>query len=519
MQAFIPYLVLLGIVVLFFAVCYFVFRESPQKSSGLSESHRERRRQKIRQYAEGTVSAQSLQDESKKEKSPHRMDSSADKIVAVEAPDSIPEANLYSSVSVHEGTPEAMTLVIPPLVEEGVTTVSAAEVKQEVPVNDENTQAIPILSKPINDVDQTAPTTILRRDELSEALANQGLMESNPIVDKDDTIANNATSWKEERQGEECLSIALQPFIHVFGVISDRTREVVSEVTNEALQALGIQKKEEIEALLDNIVVQEALLLMQKSYAANPSSWMKPLAIDAFVDVVTEPKSSTPYLVAYDALKILSHLSLAHVQVLSLVLLLQYSRNTNNYNLEYFRHYVDKYIKPFVSDLPRNLEVYRQLDYLRCTQKETEKLTLAQLLSNSYSFVFNFRGFSKEDLHRVLDGEHLSSRFVVKSINSSLYKLALVDQGMAPQFFRQAHISDARLQNDLLQLMQSKPSAFSGTEARRVMEEISPTLLDLADLFDQSPMATMSLSLLGLYLGKLHVKATIHENFDLSQWF
>lgn len=490
MQALIPYLVLLGIVILFFAVCYLVFRESPQKPSQLSDSHRERRRQKIRQYAEGTVSAKSLQETSQED-----------------------------SQELAESRVE--TAPIAPALEdkkEEVKVEEELESPKQVEVQ-ELTQEIPSLVDHSVSVDQTAPTTVLRRDELAEALAKQELMESNPVTKAAPATAAPISSWKEEGAAQECVSIAMQPFMHVFGVISDRTREVVSEITDEALQALGIRKQEEVEALLDNIVVQEALLLMQKSYAANPSSWMKPLAVDAFVDLVTEPKSSTPYLVAYDALKILSHLSLAHMQVLSLVLLLQYSRNSNNYNLDYFRHYVEKYIEPFVSDLPRNLEVYRQLDYLRCTQKETEKLTLAQLLSNSYSFVFNFRGFSKEDLYRVLDGEHLSSRFVVKSINSSLYKLALVDQGMAPHFFRQAHISNPRLQNDLLQLMQSKPSTFAGTEARRVMEEISPTLLDLADLFDQSPMATMSLTLLGLYLGKLHVKATIHEDFDLSQWF
>ena len=258
---------------------------------------------------------------------------------------------------------------------------------------------------------------------------------------------------------------------------------------------------------------------MQKAYAANPADWMRPIAVEAFVDVVSQPKSSTPYLVAFDALKILSHMTLAHLQVMAIILLLQYSRNSNNYSLEYFRHYVDKYIQPFLSDLPRNAAVFHQLDYLRCSQKESEKINLAQLLSNSYSFVFNFRGFSKDELVHALDGENLDPRFVVKSINSALYKLALVDEGMAPRFFRQAGISDRHVQEDLLGLMKSKPSAFSGAEARRIMEEISPVLLDLSDLFEASPLSALSLTLLGLYLGRAHVKATIHEDFDLSQWF
>ena len=44
------------------------------------------------------------------------------------------------------------------------------------------------------------------------------------------------------------------------------------------------------------------------------------------------------------------------------------------------------------------------LTTLRCTQEEQEPITLCQVLSNSYPFVFNYRGFSKEELFRATDG-------------------------------------------------------------------------------------------------------------------
>ncbi len=246
---------------------------------------------------------------------------------------------------------------------------------------------------------------------------------------------------------------------------------------------------------------------------------MKSAALGAFLDVVQSPKSSTPYLVAFDALRILPHLTLGHFQVMALTLLLQYSRNSNNYGLIHFQHYVEKYIEPFISDLPQNHSFYRQLDYLRCTQEEREPITLAQVLSNSYPLVFNYRGFSKEELFRATDGRGVDPRYVVRSLNSNLYKLALVDESLAPRFFRQTRISDSMVQRDLLALMKSKPTAFRGQEARDIMDDISPVLLDLADVFDKTPMSKISLTLLGLYLGRAHVKATIGEEFDLSHWF
>ena len=325
--------------------------------------------------------------------------------------------------------------------------------------------------------------------------------------------------WARAAHEDKCIELAIAPFVHAFGVLHGDTQYYVEDITREALAALNITKLAEVNALLDNIVIQEALMSMQKAYAATNTKWMKSAALGAFLDVVQSPKSSTPYLVAFDALRVLPHLTLGHFQVMALTLLLQYSRNSNNYGLIHFQHYVEKYIEPFISDLPQNHSFYRQLDYLRCTQEEREPITLAQVLSNSYPFVFNYRGFSKEELFRATDGRGVDPRYVVRSLNSNLYKLALVDESLAPRFFRQTRISDSMVQRDLLALMKSKPTAFRGQEARDIMDDISPVLLDLADVFDKTPMSKISLTLLGLYLGRAHVKATIGEEFDLSHWF
>lgn len=325
--------------------------------------------------------------------------------------------------------------------------------------------------------------------------------------------------WAKAAHEDKCIELAIAPFVYAFGVLHGDTQHYVESITRDALTALNITKLAEVNALLDNIVIQEALMSMQKAYAATNTEWMKSAALGAFLDVVQSPKSSTPYLVAFDALRVLPHLTLGHFQVMALTLLLQYSRNSNNYGLIHFQHYVEKYIEPFISDLPQNNSFYRQLDYLRCTQEEREPITLAQVLSNSYPFVFNYRGFSKEELFRATDGHGVDPRYVVRSLNSNLYKLALVDESLAPRFFRQTRISDSMVQRDLIALMKSKPTAFRGQEARDIMDDISPVLLDLADVFDHTPMSKISLTLLGLYLGRAHVKATIGEEFDLSHWF
>ena len=366
-----------------------------------------------------------------------------------------------------------------------------------------------------DDVQTAEGPSVLDETRLFDASEIEAQLAAASLVDEEVPTGQ----WAKAAHEDKCIELAIAPFVHAFGVLHGDTQYYVEDITRDALAALNITKLAEVNALLDNIVIQEALMSMQKAYAATNTEWMKSAALGAFLDVVESPKSSTPYLVAFDALRILPHLTLGHFQVMALTLLLQYSRNSNNYGLIHFQHYVEKYIEPFISDLPQNHSFYRQLDYLRCTQEEREPITLAQVLSNSYPLVFNYRGFSKEELFRATDGRGVDPRYVVRSLNSNLYKLALVDESLAPRFFRQTRISDSMVQRDLLALMKSKPTAFRGQEARDIMDDISPVLLDLADVFDKTPMSKISLTLLGLYLGRAHVKATIGEEFDLSHWF
>ena len=366
-----------------------------------------------------------------------------------------------------------------------------------------------------DDVQTAEGPSVLDETRLFDASEIEAQLGAASLVDEEVPTGQ----WARAAHEDKCIELAIAPFVHAFGVLHGDTQYYVEDITRDALAALNITKLAEVNALLDNIVIQEALMSMQKAYAATNTEWMKSAALGAFLDVVQSPKSSTPYLVAFDALRVLPHLTLGHFQVMALTLLLQYSRNSNNYGLIHFQHYVEKYIEPFISDLPQNASFYRQLDYLRCTQEEREPITLAQVLSNSYPFVFNYRGFSKEELFRATDGRGVDPRYVVRSLNSNLYKLALVDESLAPRFFRQTRISDSMVQRDLLALMKSKPTAFRGQEARDIIDDISPVLLDLADVFDKTPMSKISLTLLGLYLGRAHVKATIGEEFDLSHWF
>lgn len=572
MEAFIPYLVIAGVVIVFFGLCYALFNKPDKKQEHEPVAPKQTEHHSIKDYG-STYYSNVNRDDASESKQTFRVIEDGVDVTAKHAPVQGAEQDKASDAEVVENTANSEmentqaipkvakkiehTAVIPAVrnIEEtqfvgnvsdmakahdtnhtassdmeatqliGAVTgaaaasagvVGAASMASAAGAGSVSAQAAAVPgtvgavanSADNNNLSVLEETRLINVDEINKALAED-----------DGKPKQTVSPWTQEAQEQEMVDLAIKPFIQSFGLVGESTKANVESITREALAALQITKISEVRYLLENIVVQEAIMCMQKAYAANPTDSMRAVALEAFFDVVQQPKSSTPYLVAFDALRVLPHMTLGHFQIMALSLLLQYSRNSNNYTLSNFQHYVEKYIEPFISDVPHDSSFFRQLDYLRCTIQERESITLAQLLGNSYPFVFNFRGFSREELEYITGRDGIDPNYIVKSMNSSLYKLAMVDDSMAPRFFRQAHITDASMQRDLLALMRSKPTSFSGAEARNIMDDISPVLLDLADLFDNGPMSAMSLTLLGLYLGRAHVKATIGEEFDLSRWF
>lgn len=560
MTAYIPYLVVLAVVIVFFFVCYLVFRDKDEptvkrpaaRETVANADYYERKRAEHggTQYRTRNVTAEDTATRRNGEAA--KTNAEAPTQEAMEATQIMPASHRDTHARHHSEQAAAK-------VEErewrrkhskakrdeadAQTRRHAAKARaaeQTVPNSSVNTDATVVigsreeLARHLADTDNATRTqtpTASADTDMTRPIApiNVRTMEASEVADDATRIlpvvtaettpaAKRAASHSDVPAAGDAVDWAVHHFMQSFGMLGDSAKEGVRAITADALQRLGITGEAEVKALLENIVVQEALMCMQKAYVATPTPWMYETAIEAFGDVVQQPKSSTLYLLAFDALRILPHLHLGHFQVMALALLLQYSRNSNNYSMDNLRHYVEKYIEPFVSDVPRDESMHRQLEYLHCSAQATDRVSLAAIFSNSYPLIFKYRGFTRDELSMALDGERLDERFIARSINSSMYKLTLVDEGLAQRFFRLAHISDGDIQQRLLALAKSKPTAFTGRESLEIMERISPVLVNLAEVYDTTPISKMTLTLLGLYLGRAHVKVTIGEEFDLSPW-
>lgn len=308
-------------------------------------------------------------------------------------------------------------------------------------------------------------------------------------------------------------------FMGQYGIATEEFQQNVNNITAAAFNRVGCKTDAEREKMVAPLIVQEALQNLQKAYVSDPQDYVATMGLRAFYDIVCCPAVSTRHLVAIDALKVMPYLNRSHYQILALLLLFLYSRNSHNVDKATFGQYIDKYVMPFLDHFPTERPYYQQLDYLHCTALETKETRFAEILADSYPLLFRYRGFTEEELRKALKGQRIPREYIVRSFNSPLIKLALVDDTMAIRYFRTTGITEREMQDRLLRLAKKRPCNFAGEEALDVMEDISPVLADLGDIWDSTLLRISTLSLLGLYLAQGYVKETIGEEFDLSRWF
>ena len=459
-----PYVVVVGVVLLFLLCCYFLFRDGKSNKkhaerpvSNYEEYYEERRRNFQNPYA--------VKEES-------------------ETDDTIWE----------EMNPGDYTMPLP--------AVDATDWNEsQGVVSKELVRAVS--EQPLEEADDA--TRIMPK--ITEELMSEEPTADEPVAEE--TVATAFVSIVDK---------AVAQYVAAFGILNPNSEEDARYITEYVFTQAAIDSEEVLMGMLEYISVQEALLQVQKAYVTTPTEWMRDVLTDAFCDVLKQPQSSTLYLVALDALKSLVSLQKGHLQALAIALIVQYSKNSNNYSLDNFRHYVTKYIEPLISDLPTQDDMYQQLEYLRCTSTSGE-VRFDQILRSSYPLMFEYRGFTYEELEYVMQNTPVRTSITVPSFNSPLLKLCAVDEQMLPGLYQRAGITDQGIQQELTKLVCSKAFDWENISFDEVLEYISPVLFDFCKTYNRLPLCRLNLTLLGLYLGRSMVKATIHEDFDISPWF
>lgn len=107
---------------------------------------------------------------------------------------------------------------------------------------------------------------------------------------------------------------------------------------------------------------------------------------------------------------------------------------------------------------------------------------------------------------------------LVPSLYNSYYKPAVVDDSLFADFCADMGITKEEDKTYLLKVLHSRPVDYDRKELSYILEKISPDLASMQEVWDTSLLRRSSLTLMGMYIARVCIKATIGEEFDLSHW-
>lgn len=345
--------------------------------------------------------------------------------------------------------------------------------------------------------------------EKKEASKPAGTQESPFAVEKKPEILSDITDIDTLEEH------FIRHFLNQYGAVSKTVEQDTIRVTHHLIQQLNLPAKEASDTLM-HIMVQEALQNAQRTYVLMPTALVLEMVADAFYDVARGRRSDTKTILAYDSLKAMPRMEESEFNALALLLIFHYSRNTDNVDGEALKKYTQKYVNPFLKNLPDDYSRYQQLEYLQCISLENRDMSFGQILHDSYPLVFSYRGFMKTELLSIWkDWPHGS---IVPSLYNSYYKFACVDDSLMPQYFANVGIEDGLIQQKLIALAHSRPVDYDRKELAYIFGKISPGLVKMQEEWDTSLLRRSSLTLMGMYIGRICIREMIGEDFDLSHW-
>lgn len=354
-------------------------------------------------------------------------------------------------------------------------------------------------------------TRIFTKEEVEAAKSAASLQEASPFPPEPEPQITDGT---EDENTLETYFI--RHFLNQYGAVSRTVADDTETVTHELISRLSSLAGGETVDILQRLMVEEALQNAQRSYAMTPEPEILSMVSDMFIDAALGKKNETKTLLACDALKAMPRMDLGEFRALSLLLLFHYSRNETNVDAAAFRSYAARYVEPLMEVLPDAYSGYQQLEYLHCVSLENKDIAFGEVLRDSYPLVFAFRGFMKSEIEGIR--KDWPEGAIVPSVFNSYMKPAAVDDSMLPELFERCGIEDGREASLLSALVHSRPAAYDRRELAHILADIAPSLSALQDAWDNSLLRRSSLTLMGMYIAKTHLRALIGEDFDLSHW-
>lgn len=324
----------------------------------------------------------------------------------------------------------------------------------------------------------------------------------------------NGISYSDAR--DIALDVFKSNFLELSQNAATLAKERAEHLVDEFLKKMEQTKAEKIDRIQDPDM-QYALFSAQKEYARSGEKDMEDMLVSILMERIEENTQSLKKIVLNEALEIVPKLTDQQLDILTIIFLIQDTRNHNVNNKESLKNYIETYFVPFTKNLTKEKSCYKHLEYSGCCGTiGIAQDNLSQFFLNNYKGVFS-KGFTEDDFNAITKGNKKLNSLLMPCINdSSLFQLnALTEEVLRTAVVEKLNESE-QLFNQLKGLFNR--STMNVSEANDYLISIVPSMEEFIDTWKNSYMCAMNPTSVGTALAYINLKRKAGIELDLGIW-
>lgn len=324
----------------------------------------------------------------------------------------------------------------------------------------------------------------------------------------------NGISYSDAR--DIALDVFKANFLELSQNAATLAKERAEHLVDEFLNKMGESKPNKIDRIQDPDM-QYALFSAQKEYARSGEKDLEDMLVSILMERIEENTHSLKKIVLNEALEIAPKLTDQQLDILTIVFLIQDTRNSKVNNKESLKNYIEIYFTPFLKNLTKEKSCYKHLEYSGCcgTVGLAED-NLSQYFLKNYKGVFS-KGFDKEEFKSLTNrNEKLYSILIPCLNNSDLFQF----NALTEEILRETIVEKMNESEQVFIQLKGlfNKSTMNVSEANDHLTSIVPSIKELIDTWKNSYMCAMNPTTVGTALAYINLKRKAGIELNLGIW-
>ena len=330
---------------------------------------------------------------------------------------------------------------------------------------------------------------------------------------RDLTIHNHGLSYTEAK--EVALDVFRANFVQLVGEAREAARVRAEEITERFLKKLQAENPAGLNKANDPDF-QYSLYNVQREYARTADNDLGNLLVDLLVDRTKQNQRDMLQIVLNESILVAPKITDQQLAVLSVLFFFLHASMPHVGNHEQFGIQLDRFVKPFVGNLPKGEAAYQHLQFAGCGSLQSMVAnSLVAIIKEKYQGLF-MSGFDSSEISSCSFAYQQGQRFTTACINNSFRIQTIgLNQTDFDSYMSGAAISDS--DKATLKNLFSK-NVMSDQELQAKCISIRSYMSELFDAWQKSGLQRFFLTSVGIALGHANIKRMTGEFADLRVW-